>query len=173
MLMKKLPGSEPWTDPDDAPELTPELLADAEVYEADQFVRRARGRPLSDARKEKINVRLDPAVLEHLRKDGPGWQTHINRVLMLTTGVDTSMWSYLEGAIGLYEKDIAHLLFVIGKQEDGSMRSYTNNVDTTVQSLERHRQLLATLHTGLEAMQQVQLDLFRAVQSNLPEVGMD
>ena len=92
MLAKKQTGSQPWTDPDDAPELTPELLAEAEFYDADQFVRRARGRPLSDVRKEKINVRLHPAVLERMRTAGPGWQTDINRLLMLTTRVDPQLW---------------------------------------------------------------------------------
>lgn len=42
---------------------------------------RPRGRPKSAAPKVQVTVRLDPAVLEHFRAGGAGWQTRINRVL--------------------------------------------------------------------------------------------
>ena len=74
-------GSPEWTDPDDAPELTEALLADAEVFEGNTFMRRGRGRPKADVTKEQISVRLDPDVLAKLREAGPGWQSQINEML--------------------------------------------------------------------------------------------
>ena len=81
MPTKKHAGSPDWTDPDDAPELTAELLAQSETFEGDTFVRRGRGRPKTAAAKEQISVRLDPDVLAALRAAGPGWQTQINTLL--------------------------------------------------------------------------------------------
>lgn len=81
MLAKKPLGSHDLVDPDEAPELTVDMLNKAEMFDGDKFVRRGRGRPLADVRKEKINVRLDPDVLERLRASGPGWQTRINDML--------------------------------------------------------------------------------------------
>ena len=40
-----------------------------------------RGRPLKQARKRAINIRLSPEVLEHFRATGPGWQTRVDEVL--------------------------------------------------------------------------------------------
>jgi uncharacterized protein (DUF4415 family) len=57
--------------PDDAPELTAGMLADAEVFEGNTFVRRGRGRPKAAAKKEQISVRLDPDILAVLRAEGP------------------------------------------------------------------------------------------------------
>lgn len=74
-------GSPDFVDPDDAPELTEEFFDDAEVYVGDQFVRRGRGRPKSDAPKELVSVRLDRDVLAKLRAAGPGWQTRMNEIL--------------------------------------------------------------------------------------------
>ena len=44
MRAKKRSGSTGWIDPDDAPELTAEMLAEAEVFKGDRFVRRGPGR---------------------------------------------------------------------------------------------------------------------------------
>src|SRR5579883_1606253 len=76
-----------WTDPDDAPELTEDMLAGAEVFKGDKFVRRGPGRPKAEVTKEKISVRLDPDVLARLRDSGPGWQSRINAVLRKALGV--------------------------------------------------------------------------------------
>ena len=81
MPTKKQAGSAEWIDPDDAPELTAELLAQAEVFQGDTFLRRGRGRPKSAAAKQQISVRLDPEVLAALRAAGPGWQSRINDLL--------------------------------------------------------------------------------------------
>ncbi len=87
MPPKKPAGSPEWTDPDDAPELTEEFFANAEILDGGTFVRRARGRPKSVAAKEQISVRLDPDVLAKLREAGPGWQTQINVLLREALGV--------------------------------------------------------------------------------------
>jgi len=81
MPKKKNAGLPDWTDPDDAPELTAEMLDKAEVFQGDTFVPRGRGRPRSDARKEQVSVRLDPDVVAKLRAAGPGWQSRINALL--------------------------------------------------------------------------------------------
>jgi uncharacterized protein (DUF4415 family) len=80
MRAKKKPGSE-WTDPDDAPPLTAEMLQNAEVFEGDNFIRRGPGRPRLASPKEAVHLRLDPDVLAKLRESGPGWQTRINEIL--------------------------------------------------------------------------------------------
>ena len=87
MPTKKPAGSAEWTDADDAPEPTAEMLDRAEVFDGNAFVRRGRGRPKSAARKEQISVRLDPDVLEALRGAGPGWQAQINVLLRQALGM--------------------------------------------------------------------------------------
>jgi uncharacterized protein (DUF4415 family) len=87
MHEKKPAGSPDWADPDDAPELTEAMLADADVFEADTHVRRGRGRPRLDGAKEQISVRLDPEVLARLRAAGPGWQSQINEMLRQSLGI--------------------------------------------------------------------------------------
>ena len=88
MRAKKSVGSTEWTDPDDAPELTDAMMADAEVFEGDRFVRRGPGRPKAVVTKEQINVRLDPDVLARLRESGPGWQSRINAILREALALD-------------------------------------------------------------------------------------
>jgi uncharacterized protein (DUF4415 family) len=83
---KKLGGSVEWSDPDDAPELTDEMLNQAEVFEGDAFVRRGRGRPKSDAAKVLISVRLDADLVAELRSAGPGWQSRIGGLLREALG---------------------------------------------------------------------------------------
>ena len=39
-----------------------------------------RGRPPKLNRKQSTTLRLDPEVIEHFRKDGPGWQTRMGEV---------------------------------------------------------------------------------------------
>jgi uncharacterized protein (DUF4415 family) len=64
---------------EDAPELTDEQLAQADLYEGEKLIRR--GRPPSPNRKEPVKLRLDPDVVAALRASGPGWQTRINAIL--------------------------------------------------------------------------------------------
>jgi uncharacterized protein (DUF4415 family) len=87
MRTKKRLGSAEWTDPEDAPPLTKEMLDQAEFFEGNHFVRPGRGRPKLASPKEQINIRLDAEVLERLRAAGPGWQTRINEILRVSLGL--------------------------------------------------------------------------------------
>ncbi len=80
MRAKKNPGLV-WSDPDDAPILTAELLRNAEVFEGDTFIRRGPGRPKLASRKEAVHLRLDSDLVARLRESGPGWQTRVNEIL--------------------------------------------------------------------------------------------
>ncbi len=76
----KRPARVVWRDPDDAPEITDDMLDRAEVVTGGKVVRR--GRPLlGDAAKVPITVRVDRDVVEIYRGTGPGWQSRINEVL--------------------------------------------------------------------------------------------
>ncbi len=80
MRAKKKPGSE-WTDPDDAPPLTAEMLPDAEIFKGNTFVSRGPGRPKLANPKEPVHLRLDMDLVTKLRESGPGWQTRVNEIL--------------------------------------------------------------------------------------------
>jgi uncharacterized protein (DUF4415 family) len=71
----------PWVDPDDAPELTDELLdrvwATAEIRHGDKIIRRGRP-PLDEKTKGVVTMRLDADVLESYRALGAGWQNQVN-----------------------------------------------------------------------------------------------
>lgn len=79
MQTKKREPKSSWVDPDDAPALTEEWFAGA------QLVRR--GRPKADAPKLPVNIRLDADIVEHFRKTGPGWQSRINMALRKVAGL--------------------------------------------------------------------------------------
>jgi uncharacterized protein (DUF4415 family) len=66
-----------WVDPDDAPELTDEMLDRAVFRHGDTIIRRGRP-PLGDRAKGVVTIRLDADVLESYRALGTGWQTQIN-----------------------------------------------------------------------------------------------
>jgi uncharacterized protein (DUF4415 family) len=61
---------------DEAPELTEEMLARAEIRHGDKIIRR--GRPPLENPKEAVKLRLDHDVLAAYRRTGSGWQTRIN-----------------------------------------------------------------------------------------------
>ncbi|HRA94357.1 MAG TPA: BrnA antitoxin family protein [Aestuariivirga sp.] len=61
---------------DDAPELTQEWFARADLYRGGQLVRR--GRPLGSGTKELVSLRLDKKALAAFKATGPGWQSRIN-----------------------------------------------------------------------------------------------
>ncbi len=61
-----------------ASEVLPQLIGE-EAWQA--LLQRPRGRPAKPDRKVNQTLRLDPDVLEAYRRQGPGWQTQINRVL--------------------------------------------------------------------------------------------
>jgi uncharacterized protein (DUF4415 family) len=87
-----------WIDPDDAPELTEELAAVAEIRVAGKVIRPAtgylgpngvvRGRPpMRGQAKRQVTLRLDPDVLDRFREGGPGWQGRINEALRKAVGL--------------------------------------------------------------------------------------
>jgi uncharacterized protein (DUF4415 family) len=71
-------------DLDDAPELTDEWFDRAEIKIGDRVIRR--GRPPGSA-KRLVSLRLDQAVLDRFRADGPGWQSRINEALRKAAGL--------------------------------------------------------------------------------------
>ncbi|CAA7618963.1 conserved hypothetical protein [Magnetospirillum sp. LM-5] len=80
MQPKKPSGESTWVDPDDAPELTEEWFASADLYQGEKLVRKG-GRPKSPNPKQMVSLRLDPGVLEYFRATGPGWQSRIDAAL--------------------------------------------------------------------------------------------
>jgi uncharacterized protein (DUF4415 family) len=60
------------------PELTEKDFARGALYKAGKPVR---GRPKSESPKKLVSLRLDPEVIEHFRRRGPGWQRRINDLL--------------------------------------------------------------------------------------------
>jgi uncharacterized protein (DUF4415 family) len=65
----------------EAPELTDEQLAAADLHEGGKLIRRGRGRPRSPQRKTAIKFRLDPDIVNALRASGRGWMTLVNDML--------------------------------------------------------------------------------------------
>ena len=68
-----------FVDPDEAPQLTPEWFAGADMHKGAKLVRR--GRPPSPAKKQLVSLRLSPDVLKTFKAGGPGWQTRIDQAL--------------------------------------------------------------------------------------------
>jgi uncharacterized protein (DUF4415 family) len=61
------------------PELTEADFARGEWHIGGVPVKR--GRPKAEATKHAVSLRLDPDVLAHYRRTGPGWQSRINATL--------------------------------------------------------------------------------------------
>jgi uncharacterized protein (DUF4415 family) len=81
------PTNEPWIDPDEATEWSPEIFDRAEIRRGDQVLRPAtgtltkRGRPKLEQPKKQVTLRLDQDVIDRFRAGGPGWQSRINEAL--------------------------------------------------------------------------------------------
>ena len=82
-----------WVDPDDAPILTAEIAARAEIREGGKVIRPATGTltrmgrpPLGDTAKKQVTLRLDSDVVAAFRAGGAGWQSRINAVLRKAVG---------------------------------------------------------------------------------------
>jgi uncharacterized protein (DUF4415 family) len=73
-----------WVDPDDAPELTDEWFERADLMIGDTVIRR--GRPAGSDKKQ-ISLRIDNAVIDAFRAQGPGWQSRINDTLRKAAGL--------------------------------------------------------------------------------------
>ncbi len=73
------------SDPD-SPEATDEELSQARPF-AEMFpelmdsIRRSRGRPVAETRKQQISLRLDPDVIAKFKATGKGWQARVNEIL--------------------------------------------------------------------------------------------
>ena len=88
MSAKKSDTKTSWVDPDEPPEWADEVWERAQFSVGGEVVRPAegtltrRGRPpAGDAAKQQVTLRLAPAVLEHFKSQGAGWQTRLNDVL--------------------------------------------------------------------------------------------
>jgi uncharacterized protein (DUF4415 family) len=64
---------------DDAPELTAEWAAAADLHQGERLVRR--GRPLGTGHKTQTTVRISNDVLAYFKASGAGWQTRMDAVL--------------------------------------------------------------------------------------------
>ncbi len=80
----------PWTDPDDAPELTDDFFEQGDWKIGDKPVpaaegaaalRKAIGRPKAVVTKLALTVRYDAEVVDAFRATGKGWQTRMNAAL--------------------------------------------------------------------------------------------
>jgi uncharacterized protein (DUF4415 family) len=65
---------------DDAPELTEEWFARADLYRGGKLIRR--GRPLGSGTKTLVSLRIDNDALAAFKATGPGWQVRINDTLV-------------------------------------------------------------------------------------------
>lgn len=80
--------------PDDATEGTDEMPdhadtgADLRAARATTGTPAKRGRPKSDNAKRQVTLRIDPAILDHFRATGPGWQSRINAALRTAVAAD-------------------------------------------------------------------------------------
>ena len=64
---------------DDAPEITEQWIAEADLYQGKKLVRR--GRPKLDNPRQLLSLRLPPKVIASWKATGPGWQTRMAEVL--------------------------------------------------------------------------------------------
>ena len=144
MTTKNDAGATSWTDPDDAPEMTDDDFARADVYRSGQLARRGRGRPKAPEVREQIALRVEQAILQRYRDTGPGWQTRMNTALAMARENLLAV-NELEKAIGFIETgDIVC-------REGPEFRDVSNvQIDRIRQWINDYRSANATL-TGLIA----------------------
>lgn len=121
--MQKTPGSETWIDPDDAPPLSAEMMAIAEVFEGDMFVRRGRGRPATGNAREVVSFRLDRDLVAKLREAGPGWQSRVNGMLRAAVGMPTAGGPIAFAATQVEAIQLAQKMAEAAKDQDSAPRS--------------------------------------------------
>ena len=68
---------------DEAPEITEEWIAGADLRHGKKLVRR--GRPPIENPKQLLSLRLPPEVIAGWKATGPGWQTRMADVLRKST----------------------------------------------------------------------------------------
>jgi uncharacterized protein (DUF4415 family) len=96
-----------WVDPDDAPELTDEMMEMGQSSVGGRIIRPATGvltkdgmkrvapyvipipgrPPERDEPKKQVTLRLDADLLERFRASGAGWQSRINATLRKAVGI--------------------------------------------------------------------------------------
>ncbi len=96
-----------WVDPDDAPELTDEMLEMGQLNIGGRVIRPATGvltkdgmkrvppyvipipgrPPQRGEAKKQVTLRLDADLLERFRATGAGWQTRLNETLRKAVGI--------------------------------------------------------------------------------------
>jgi uncharacterized protein (DUF4415 family) len=79
MNVKSKRSRRTWRDPNDAPAITAEWVAGADLYDGRKIVRR--GRPTGSAKKTQTTVRISNEVLAFFRASGRGWQTRMDEAL--------------------------------------------------------------------------------------------
>jgi len=80
-----------WVDPDDAPEITSELLSSGTAMIGDRVVSKSDfdravkknsvGRPPLKNPKLLVSIRYDPEIIKYFKATGKGWQSRMNKVL--------------------------------------------------------------------------------------------
>lgn len=105
--MSKQVSAGEWIDPDDAPELTDEMVEMAQYSIGGRVIRPATGvltkdgmkrvppyiipipgrPPLGAEPKKQVTLRLDADLLERFRATGAGWQSRINAALRKAVGI--------------------------------------------------------------------------------------
>jgi uncharacterized protein (DUF4415 family) len=74
------------TDEEDAA-LTKAALEDPDTILAGVLIKRRPGRPLAEATKTPVSIRLSSDVLDYFRSTGPGWQSRIDETLRKAAGL--------------------------------------------------------------------------------------
>ncbi len=107
MIVSNVATKVEWVDPDDAPELTDEMLEMGQRSVGGRVIRPATGvltrdgmkrvppyiipipgrPPQRGEAKKQVTLRLDADLLERFRADGPGWQTRLNETLRKAVGI--------------------------------------------------------------------------------------
>ena len=81
--------------PDDAPELTPEMMARArtifeipEMAEFAEFIRKGGRLALPEKYRKSVTVLLDDEVIEHFKVGEEGWMERVNGALRRAAGLE-------------------------------------------------------------------------------------
>lgn len=83
MSVKRKKSGRSSPERDEAPEITDEWVAGADLYHGKKLVRR--GRPKLANPRKLLSLRLPPEVIANWKATGPGWQTRMARVLERST----------------------------------------------------------------------------------------
>lgn len=67
--------------------LTKAALDDPDTVLITSLTKRRPGRPIADAPKMPVSIRLSPDVLDYYRSTGPGWQSRIDETLRKAAGL--------------------------------------------------------------------------------------